>query len=113
MNTGLYPILTLISRLDVTRMSDSRKYTGMHPFRPLIQRCMGGKIWKVRAMAARCLPVVLDPDTLSQDIATIFSEFRLDAQNELHGGLMGIKHLGEFYSYRTLRNIVFGSSPLT
>jgi hypothetical protein len=107
-NTGLYPILTLISRLDVTRLSDSKKYVGMQPFRLLIQQCMGGKIWKVRTMAARCLPVVLDPDTLAYEIAGMFSDFRLDAQNELHGGLMGIKRLGEFYSYRALKDVVYG-----
>lgn len=108
MNTGLYPILTLLSRLDVAKLSDSRKYTGMHPFRLLIQRCMGGKIWKVRSMAARCLPAVLDPDTLSEEIPTMFGKFRLDSQNELHGGLMGIKRLCEFYSYRALKDTVFG-----
>jgi len=108
MNTGLYPILTLLARLDVTRLSESRKYTGMQPFRQLIHRCMGAKIWKVRAMAARCLPVVLDPDTLSKDIADMFAAFKLNAQNELHGGLLGVKSLAEFYSYRTLRNVVFG-----
>ena len=68
MNTGLYPILRLLARLDVTRLSESRNYTGIQPFRQLIYRCMGAKIWKVRAMAARCLPIVLDPDTLSSDI---------------------------------------------
>lgn len=110
MNSGLYPILTLISRLDVTKPQDSNKYTGMHAFRPFIQRCMTGKIWKVRAMAARCLPVVLEPDNLSDEISKIFSSFRLDAQNELHGGLMGIKHLAEFYSYRTLSPTALGRS---
>jgi hypothetical protein len=108
MNTGLYPILTLLARLDVTRLAESRKYTGMQPFRQLIHRCMGAKIWKVRAMAARCLPAVLDPDTLPEDIADIFPAFKLDAQNELHGGLLGVKRLAEFYSYRTLKDYVFG-----
>jgi hypothetical protein len=107
-NTGLYPILTLLSRLDVARLSDPRKYSGMHPFRPLIQRCMGGKIWKVRSMAARCLPAVLDPEALSEEIPAMFAKFHLGSQNELHGGLMGIKRLCEFYSYRALKDIVFG-----
>ena len=82
----------------------------MKPFRPLIQKCLKGKIWKVRTMAARCLPVVFDPETLAQDIEGMFSSFRLDAQNELHGGLMGIKQLGQFYSYRVMKDVVFGSS---
>jgi len=109
MNTGLYPILTLLARLDVTRLTESSTYTGMYPFRRLIFRCMGAKIWKVRAMAARCLPVVMDPDTLSQDIEKMFNGFKLDAQNELHGGLMGLRRLAEFYSYRASRKIVFGN----
>src|SRR5579859_4088577 len=107
-NTGLYPILTLLCRLDVTRTHDSRKYVGMRPFGELILKCMGSKIWKVRAMAARCLPVVVDPDELAQKIGEMFREFGLERQNELHGGLMGIKRLGEFYSYRTLRGVVIG-----
>ena len=59
-------------------------------------------------MAARCLPGVLDPDTLAEEIRIMFSKFRLGSQNELHGGLMGIKRLCEFYAYRTLKDVVFG-----
>lgn len=81
----------------------------MQPFLPLIQKCMGSKIWKVRAMAARCLPVVVDPIIISSEINYMFSGFRLSSQNELHGGLMGIKRLGEFYSYRELRDVVLGT----
>ena len=80
----------------------------MQPFRPLIKECMRGKIWKVRSMAARCLPVVAEQQNIAEEILEMFHGFRLDAQNELHGGLMGIKQLGEFYSYRGLRDIVFG-----
>jgi hypothetical protein len=71
---------------------------------------MSGKIWKVRSMASRCLPVVVDPVTISQYIRDMFSNFRLSAQNDLHGGLMGVKRLGEFYSYRGLRDIVLSKS---
>lgn len=59
-------------------------------------------------MAARCIPVVLDPDILADEIGEMFLKFRLDKQNELHGGLMGIKRLGEFYSYRMLKSSVYG-----
>jgi hypothetical protein len=62
-------------------------------------------------MAARCLPVVIDQQTIAIEISEIFREFRLDAQNELHGGLMGIKNLVEFYSFRGLRDSVFGIFP--
>ena len=58
-------------------------------------------------MAARCLPVVIDEQSITQEILEMFRNFRVDAQNELHGGLMGIKHLGEFYSYREKRDVVF------
>jgi len=83
----------------------------MHPFRPLIKECTRGKIWKVRSMAARCLPVVIDQQNIAMEISEIFQGFRLDAQNELHGGLMGIKNIVEFYSFRGLRDSVFGISP--
>jgi len=106
-NTGLYPILTLLSRLDVTRVYDSKKYTGMHAFRPLIRECLHGKVWKIRAMAARCIPVVIDPEDLEEEIAEMFAGLRLDSQNALHGELMGIKRLVEFYSFRTLKDVVF------
>ena len=107
-NTGLYPILTLLSRLDVTRVYDSKKYTGMHAFHPLIRECLHGKVWKIRAMAARCVPVVIDPDDLEEEIAGMFAAFRLDSQNALQGELMGIKRLVEFYSFRTRKDVVFG-----
>jgi hypothetical protein len=71
---------------------------------------MNSRIWKLRAMAARCLPIVLDPDTLSLDIADIFTSFRPNAQNELHGGLLGIKSLADFYAFRGLKGVVFGLS---
>ena len=38
----------------------------------------------------------------------MFAAFKLDAQNELHGGLLGLRRLAEFYAYRTLRDTVFG-----
>jgi Putative death-receptor fusion protein (DUF2428) len=107
-NTGLYPILTLLARLDVTRVYDSKKYTGMADFRPLIRECLHGRVWRIRAMAARCIPVVLDPEDLEREIGEMFAELRLDSQNALHGNLMGIKRLAEFYSFRTLKDVVFG-----
>jgi hypothetical protein len=107
-NTGLYPILTLLARLDVTRIYDSKKYTGMHPFRPLIRECLYGRVWKIRAMAARCIPVVLDPGDLETEIEGMFANLRLESQNALHGELMGIKRFAEFHSFRTLKDVVFG-----
>jgi hypothetical protein len=81
----------------------------MYPFRELVRRCMASRIWKVRAMAARCLPTVLDVDLLPEEISGMFDGFRIDAQNELHGGLLGIKRLAEFYSFRAMRGVVFGT----
>lgn len=111
-NTGLYPILTLLARLDVTRLYDSKKYTGMHAFRPLIWECLHGRVWKIRAMAARCIPVVLDPEDLEREIGDMFARLSLDSQNALHGELMGAKRLAEFYSFRTLKDVVFGLYPI-
>lgn len=82
----------------------------MHAFKPLIKECMCARFWKVRSMAARCLPIVTDQQSISQEISELFQSFRLDAQNKLHGTLMGIKQLAEFYSYRGLRDVVFGIS---
>jgi hypothetical protein len=100
-NTGLYPILTLLCRLDVDSIE-------MKPFQSLVQKCMGCKIWKIRAMAARCLPCVVDPDFLTREIEDIFAGFKTNNQNELHGGLMGLQRLAEYYSRRHSKEIVFG-----
>ena len=110
MNTGLYPILTLISRLDAGP-SDSED-SSMKSFQGLIWRCMGCRIWKLRAMAARCLPCVLNPDALGAEIEAIFSGLKMNSQNELHGSLMGLQRLAEYYSKRSLKGVVFGVASL-
>ena len=102
-------MLALISRFDVAVSSNSQKYTEMKRFQSLIERCLGAKIWKVRAMAARCLHAVLDPDDLSEEISDIFAKVRGYTQNQLHGVLMGIKCLGEVYSQRAIKDTVFGT----
>jgi len=83
----------------------------MTPFRDLVIECMSSKNWKVRAMAARCFPVVIDPEKVKGGVFGLCHGFKLHEQNEMHGKLMAIKRLGEFYSYRTLKDVVFGNYP--
>jgi hypothetical protein len=104
LNSRLYPVLTLISRLD----SDSGEL--MKPFENLIVNCMGCKIWKLRAMAARCLPCVLSPDTLADKIGNIFNGLKGNTQNQIHGGLMGIQRIAEHYRMKSLKDLVLGLS---
>lgn len=64
-------------------------------------------------MAARCLPIVVDPPMLEKTIHDIFSSLSLSAQNELHGYLMGLKRLGEFSMHRIFKGAVFGLAFLS
>lgn len=108
---GLYPVLTLISRLDVTLFEDTADTSDdMKEFVPLIDACLRSREIKIRSMAARCLPAVLKQKVVVERIKTTFKHLYmlLGRQNELNGQLMGIKHIGEFYAYRSLKDSVFG-----
>jgi hypothetical protein len=107
-NSGLYPILTLVSRLDSLQLYPSiHDYNGLDEFLPLIEECMRSRVHKIRSMSARCLPSVLAQNVVAYKVTEIFEDMSFRAQNKLHGQLMAIKNLGQFYTNRTAKDEVF------
>ena len=87
----IFPILTVMSRLEPTP-----GYTGLDPFIPLIVHILENKNWKVREMAARSLPSMIDS---SQGVSLIISKL-LDNltgsennDNKIHGSLLAIREI--------------------
>lgn len=82
----------------------------MSAFIPLIQACISSRFYKIRSMSARCVAAIVPTNSVPRQIVDSFNCMDLSQQNILQGELMGIKHLGEFYSYRSQREPVFCNS---
>jgi len=111
-NTGIYPVLTLISRLNIDQPSSAPEYEDMQPFRPLIESCLYSKIHKLRSMSARCLPAVIHNRYVEDYILSTFDSMFLTSQNRLHGQLMGIKCLVEYYAHRNTQKMQVYRTPI-
>lgn len=87
----IFPILTVMSRLEPTP-----GYTGLEAFVPLIVHILENKNWKVREMAARSLPSIIDS---SQGVSLIISKLLDNVTssetnfNRMHGSLLAIREL--------------------
>ncbi|KAG1310778.1 hypothetical protein G6F64_004314 [Rhizopus arrhizus] len=95
---GLYPILTLLSRMKPSVEEDDEKETILTPFIPLVMPCATSTIYKTREMAARALvPLVLDVVPTAKRLIE-FSDNMM--QNEIHGRLVQAQFLlrGHLYS---------------
>ncbi|KAI7907871.1 putative death-receptor fusion protein-domain-containing protein [Cokeromyces recurvatus] len=96
---GLYPILTLLSRMQPsTETINEKKETVLTPFIPLVMPCAASAIYKTREMAARALvPLVLDVVTVIKQLMEFPEQI---TQNEIHGRLLQVQFLlrGHFYS---------------
>ncbi|KAF9907416.1 hypothetical protein EC991_010977 [Linnemannia zychae] len=94
---GLYPVLTLLSRLQPSLHADPADAVdgGMTAFVALVRRCAASAIWKTREMAARALiPLVASRD-LMEWIVDILQGCSKDniSQNEVHGLLVQVQFL--------------------
>ncbi|KAF9170126.1 hypothetical protein BGX21_009535 [Mortierella sp. AD011] len=94
---GLYPVLTLLSRLQPSLHADPADAVdgGMSAFVTLVRRCAASAIWKTREMAARALiPLVASRDfmDLTLDILKGCLKPRI-TQNETHGLLVQVQFL--------------------
>lgn len=85
---NLFPILTILSRLHFVP-----GYTPVLDFKPLLLQSLQNKYWKVREMAARALPCVVDDDAYFEQIADLIQLVHFGNNNELHGFLLAIKEL--------------------
>lgn len=94
---GLYPILTLLSRMQPSTEDVNENETVLTPFIPLVMPCAASAIYKTREMAARALvPLVQDV------VPTIKQSVHLNntmTQNEIHGRFLQVQFLlrGHFY----------------
>ncbi|KAG0244170.1 hypothetical protein BGW41_000157 [Actinomortierella wolfii] len=94
---GLYPVLTLLSRLQPSLHADPADAVdgGMDDFTALVRQCAPSVIWKTREMAARAL-VPLVPSRGLMDLVEEICKSCIGAKkssNELHGLLVQIQFL--------------------
>lgn len=109
----LFPALALLSRLDC-----SPEFAEVAPFEPLIRDCMKNKNMRIRFAAAKALTALIESDYILPEIADSLS-CSIDAQNYLHGRILGAQALirrsfprlaesigAQGMSYTSLSNII-------
>ncbi|KAG0369393.1 hypothetical protein BGZ54_010051 [Gamsiella multidivaricata] len=94
---GLYPVLTLLSRLQPSLHADPADAVdgGMSAFVVLVRRCAASAIWKTREMAARALTPLIASRKLMNLVVDILhgcSKANI-SQNEIHGLLVQVQFL--------------------
>lgn len=95
---GLYPILTLLSRMQPSTEDVKEEERILSPFIPLVMPCAASAIYKTREMAARALvPLVLE---VVPTVKYLFGITNTSTQNEIHGRLLQVQFLlrGHFYT---------------
>ncbi|CAG8489964.1 6184_t:CDS:10 [Paraglomus occultum] len=90
---GLYPVLTLLSRLYPSLMESAHSVLSLSTFVPLVIECCKSRIQKTREMAARALTPLISSDHLLQTCSDILYACNLSNQNALHGRLAQIRQL--------------------
>ncbi|KAF9917861.1 hypothetical protein BX616_011056 [Lobosporangium transversale] len=94
---GLYPVLTLLSRLQPSLHPDPADAVdgGMSVFVTLVRRCAASAIWKTREMAARALiPLIASRDLMDLVLDILQGCLRPTiSQNETHGLLVQVQFL--------------------
>ncbi|KAF9961157.1 hypothetical protein BGZ72_004662 [Mortierella alpina] len=110
---GLYPVLTLLSRLQPSLHADPADAVdgGMSAFVVLVRRCAASAIWKTREMAARALtPLIASRDLMALVVDVLQGCLKAPiSQNEIHGLLVQVQFLlrghllGEGVADRTVR----------
>ncbi|KAF9963955.1 hypothetical protein BGZ70_007081 [Mortierella alpina] len=110
---GVYPVLTLVSRLQPSLHADPADAVdgGMSAFVALVRRCAASAIWKTREMAARALtPLIASRDLMALVVDVLQGCLKAPiSQNEIHGLLVQVQFLlrghllGEGVADRTVR----------
>ncbi|CAO3590067.1 unnamed protein product [Absidia cylindrospora] len=101
---GLYPMLTLLSRLRPSVMDTATDALSMSPFVPLVMSCAGSSIFKTREMAARALvPLIPSTSSLVVMLGGLLDWDKSLTQNDIHGRLMQVQFLlrGHLYQGET------------
>ncbi|KAL1925231.1 uncharacterized protein VTP21DRAFT_114 [Calcarisporiella thermophila] len=100
-NSALYPVLTLLSRLHPSLMEGTDTILTTAPFVPLVMSCAKSSIFKTREMAARALaPLVTSGELVSTCAELLNICCSTTSQNEMHGRLAQIQLLlrGHLYN---------------
>ncbi|OWB62444.1 hypothetical protein B5S29_g3373 [[Candida] boidinii] len=85
----IFPILTVLSRLEATN-----NYTGLVEFKPLIFKCLENKIYKVREMASKSLPCIITDDEILLTCSELIEQaVTTRDMNKCHGYIFAIKEL--------------------
>ncbi|KAI9028199.1 putative death-receptor fusion protein-domain-containing protein [Phycomyces nitens] len=97
---GLYPILTLLSRMHPSVMDGADEVISMAPFIPLVMSCASSSIFKTREMAARALVPLVPLVNLTKTVSELLTFTKNLSQNEIHGRLLQVQFLlrGHLYS---------------
>ncbi|OLL26305.1 hypothetical protein NEOLI_000382 [Neolecta irregularis DAH-3] len=90
--TVLYPILSLLSRLDIGGCGD---YNEM---RKLVEKALRSGIWKIREIAAQALPALIPACEVPTVLCQMINGCPGLSQNEIHGRLLLVKSLVNSYS---------------
>ncbi|EXX78916.1 Trm732p [Rhizophagus irregularis DAOM 197198w] len=90
---GLYPILTLLSRLHPSLMDGSSSVLTMNPFVSLVLSCSSSPIHKTREIAARAIVPLIPSNDLIVTCSKLINESVMSNQNELHGRLIQVQYL--------------------
>jgi hypothetical protein len=87
----VFPILTIMSRLEPTP-----GYKGLDAFIPIMLQILESRTWKVREMAARSIPSMIDnSDKFSTIIGYLIDNISEDSRdfNRMHGSLLAIREM--------------------
>ncbi|GBC02144.1 hypothetical protein RclHR1_04480008 [Rhizophagus clarus] len=90
---GLYPVLTLLSRLHPSLMDGSNSVLTMNPFVSLVLSCFSSPIHKIREIAARAIVPLIPSNDLIVTCTKLINEGVMSNQNELHGRLVQVQYL--------------------
>lgn len=82
----LFPVLTILSKLDSTP-----GYHELDAFLPLIRNCLETKHWKIRECASRALPALVTD--VHNEALLLLDGCSIKDQNKLHGYLLALKVL--------------------
>ncbi|CAI2171104.1 524_t:CDS:10, partial [Funneliformis geosporum] len=114
---GLYPILTLLSRLHPL-MDDSNSVLAMSPFVSLVLSCVYSPFYKTREMAARAIVPLIPSNGLIVTCINLLSEASMSNQNELHGRLVQVQYLmrghlrGNVANFDIMKDVVIKMAPV-
>ncbi|KAG0183361.1 hypothetical protein DFQ28_008852 [Apophysomyces sp. BC1034] len=98
---GLYPILTLLSRLHPSGMDGIDKVNAMAPFVPLVSKCAASSIFKTKEMTARALVPLVSSTDLVPTVVQLLTLHEQLTQNEIHGRLLQVQFLLRGHLYQS------------